>query len=265
MISKVLPAAQSFHSCCRYVCEDKTRAEVLKVEGVRGHDHKLMADDFERQRFLRSNKQHAVFHSVLSFYPGEKIEDKKMVEIAEQYLEKIGMVNTQYAIAKHTDRDHLHMHVIANRVDNDGHPIDEGWLGLRAKKVAQGLTEEHHLKVAEKKNLRLTHKENLQPAEAKRYYIYEAILDGLKRCEDLTELESRLLKRGIDTQYRYNVQTGEAEGISFRYGKQCYKGSEIDRKFSINGLENHFEHKRLAKEQEQRYGHGYSHSRGISR
>jgi hypothetical protein len=224
-----------------------------------------MAEDFERQRILRPDKQHAVFHSVLSFYPGEKVDDNKMVEIAERYLERIGLVNTQYTIAKHTDTDHPHMHVIANRVDNDGHSIDESWLGLRAKKTAQELTKEHHLKVVEKKNLRLTHKENLQPAEAKRYYIYEAIMDGLKRSEDLTDLEARLLKRGIDTQYRYNYQNGEVEGISFRYGKQCYKGSEIDRNFSINGLENHFEDKRLALEQEQHFGHGHSYSRGNSR
>jgi len=99
-----------------------------------------MANDFENQQTLRPDKHQAVFHSVLSFYPGEEVTDKKMVEIAEQHLTRIGMVNTQYVIAKHTDKDHLHMHVIANRVDNEGHSIEEGWLGLRAKKVAQELT-----------------------------------------------------------------------------------------------------------------------------
>src|SRR5580698_7041862 len=104
MISKVLPAARSFGPCCQYVCQDQSRAEVLKVEGVRGHDWKLMAEDFEHQRNLRTNKNQAVFHAVLSFYPGEKVSDNKMVDIAEKYLERIGMVNTQYAITKHTDK-----------------------------------------------------------------------------------------------------------------------------------------------------------------
>jgi hypothetical protein len=265
MISKVLPAARSFHSCCRYVCQDRSRAEVLKVEGVQGHDHKLMADDFESQRILRPDKRQAVFHSVLSFYPGEKVTDKKMVEIAEQYLTRIGMVNTQYVFAKHTDRDHLHMHLIGNRVDNEGHAIAEGWIGMRAKKVAQELTREHDLRVVQKKDLSLTHKESLQPAEAKRYQIYEAITDNLDKCKDLTDLEVRLLKRGIDTQYKYNEQTREPEGISFRLGKQCYKGSQIDREFSLSRLEQHLETKRLALEQEQQYHLWYSQSRGISR
>lgn len=265
MISKVLPAARSFRSCCQYVCQDRNRAEVLRSEGVRGHDHKKMADDFESQRILRPDKRQAVFHSVLSFYPGEKVSDKRMVEIAEQYLVRVGMVNTQYVIAKHTDRDHLHMHVIANRVDNDGHSIAEGWLGLRGKKVAQELTREHGLKAAQTKDLALTHKESLQPAEAKRYQIYEAIVESLKKSKDLTDLEVRLLKRGIDTQYKYNEQTQAPEGISFRLGKQCYKGSQIDREFSLSGLERHFESRRLTLEKEQQYGFGYSRSRGISR
>ena len=264
MISKVLPAARSFRSCCQYVCQDRNRAKVLKAEGVRGHDHKKMADDFESQRILRPDKRQAVFHSVLSFYPGEKVPDKKMVVIAEQYLARIGMVNTQYVIAKHTDRDHLHMHVVANRVDNEGRSIDESWLGLRAKKVAQDLTREHGLKAVQTKDLTLTHKESLQPAEAKRYQIYEAIVENLGKSKDLTDLEVRLLKRGIDTQYKYNEQTQEPEGISFRLGKQCYKGSQIDREFSLSGLERHFEAKRLALEQEQQYGFGYSRSRGKS-
>jgi len=131
--------------------------------------------------------------------------------------------------------------------------------------VAQELTQEHKLRAVEKKDLALTHKESLQPAEAKRYYIYEKILANLGKSKDLTDLEVRLLKHGIDTQYRYNEQTQEPEGMSFRYGKQCYTGSQIDRDFSLYGLEYHFEAKRLELEQEQQHHLSYSHSRGISR
>jgi len=265
MISKILPAARSFHSCCRYVCQDQSRAEVLKAEGVRGHNYKSMAQDFEHQRILRPDKHQAVFHAVLSFYPGENVADKKMVEIAEKYLERIGMVNTQYVVAKHTDTEHPHMHVIANRVNNDGKSVAEGWIGLQAKKVAQDLTKEYGLRVAEKKDLALTHHESLQPAEAKRYYIFEAVTDCLEKSKDLIDLEVKLLKRGIDTQYKYNDKTHEPEGISFRYEKQCFKGSQIDREFSLKGLERHFEAKQQSLDQErEEQDLSHSHSRRIS-
>jgi hypothetical protein len=144
---------RSFRGCCRYVCKDMKRSVVLDTEGVRGHDYRLMAEDFEMQQQLRPSKHRAVFHGILSFYPGEKPTDEKMVAIAREYLEKNGIIDTQYSITKHTDKSHLHMHVIANLVNNNGKVINDNWLGLRAKKVSQALTLKHELKQALRKDL----------------------------------------------------------------------------------------------------------------
>ena len=105
MISKVI-IGKSFYGACKYICDDERRAVVLETEGVRDHSYKLMATDFEMQQAIRPSLKKAVFHGILSFYPGEKIDDQKMIAIAKEYLQKIGITNTQYAITKHTDRDH---------------------------------------------------------------------------------------------------------------------------------------------------------------
>src|SRR5699024_6905919 len=118
-------------------------------------------------------------------------------EIARKYLCKIGLNNTQYAVAKHTDRKHLHLHIIANLVNNDGEVVNDSWIGLRGKKAAQKLTETYRLVPAKRKNLRLTHAEALTQNEASRYKIYEAILKNLPGCRDLRDLEKRLKKQGI--------------------------------------------------------------------
>ena len=110
MISKVI-TGKTFGGACRYVCMDQKRAVVLETEGVRGYDHKLMAKDFERQQAFRPSLKKAVFHGILSFYPGEKIEDEKMTEIAKKYLQEMKIVDTQYAIVKHTDKNHSHLHI----------------------------------------------------------------------------------------------------------------------------------------------------------
>jgi hypothetical protein len=132
MISKHIPA-NSFYHTCRYICT-KPGAEVLLAEGVRGHDYKLMAADFEIQQQLRPSKHQACFHSIVSFYPGEKPSDEIMKEIAEKYLAGLGIVNTQYAVCKHTDKAHLHLHIVANMVSNEGKAIKDSWIGLRGKK-----------------------------------------------------------------------------------------------------------------------------------
>ncbi len=75
MISKVI-IGKTFYGACRYVCMDKRRAVVLTTEGVRDYDYKLMAKDFELQHSMRPSLTKAVFHGIISFYPGEKLKIK---------------------------------------------------------------------------------------------------------------------------------------------------------------------------------------------
>ena len=235
MLSKPVPA-NSFYHTCRYI-SNKPGAELLIAEGVRGHDYKLMAADFETQQQLRPEKKKACFHSILSFYPGEKPTDDLLKEITLKYLKELGIVNTQVAISKHTDKAHLHLHIVANMVNNQGKTISDSWIGLRGKKIAQQLTQEYKLTPALEKNLKLTNLEALSNAEASRYQICIAITKNLPHCRTIEELEKRLLKLGIETKYKYKGQTEERQGISFKIGNISFKGSQVDRKFPLSGIE----------------------------
>jgi hypothetical protein len=236
MISKVI-IGKVFYGACRYICKDKNRAIVLETAGVRSHDYKLMAKDFELQQQLRPGLHKAVFHGILSFYPGEKVTDQKMVEIAQKYLKELQIENTQYAITKHTDKDHQHLHILANLVNNKGVAIKDGWIGLKGKKVSQKLTKEYGLVPAEGKHLDKNNLQNLNAKEATRYVIYQTILNTLPKCKNLEGLIQHLVKQKIETLYKYKGQTNELQGISFMLGNFKYKGSEIDRNFSIKNLQ----------------------------
>lgn len=240
MISKSLPANSVYHTC-RYICNRK-EAEVLRSEGVRAHDYKLMATDFQMQQQMRPSKKVSCFHGILSFHPDEKLSDPMLVEIAQKYLEQLKIINTQYAIVKHTDKAHLHLHIVANMVNNYGKSINDSFIGLRGKKIAQKLTEEYKLVPAIRKDLEVTHLENLSETEANRYKIYIAIAQNLPHCRTMEDLESRLQKLGIDIQYKYKGHSQEKQGISFKIGNFCFKGSQVDRKYSLSGLEKAFAH-----------------------
>jgi len=237
MVSKVLPAGGSAYHTCRYVYQDLNRARLIFSQGVREHDYRLMAEDFEHQHQLHPQVEKAVFHSVLSFPPGENPDDRLMVELGRKYMARLGLEDTQYVIVRHTDKPHAHMHIIANRIDNNGQSIEDSWIGLRSKKIAQDLTREYKLMPAMTKNLQQTHRENLNESEEHRYRVYEAVVRSLPGCQNLEDLESKLLQEGIDVQYRIKADTGERQGISFRLGKECFKGSQVDREFSLKRLQ----------------------------
>jgi hypothetical protein len=238
MISKFLKASSFYHTC-RYICQKKG-SEVLFVEGVRGHDFKLMAEDFQRQQQTRPGKEKAGAHIILSFHPDDKPSDELMQEIAAEYLARTEILNTQVAIVKHTDTKHPHLHLVVNMVDNDGNAIPDSWIGLRGKKVSQELTQEYGLIPAIQKNLNQTNLQALNEAEATKYEIYQVIKEILPRCKTMELLEFHLLLRGIETKYKYKGQTKEKQGISFKKGRLSFKGSEISREFSLGNLQRKF-------------------------
>lgn len=236
MISKVFPGHHFYHAV-RYVCKEEKKPEILATEGVRAHDYRLMAQDFINQHELRPSKKQACFHSILSFHPSEKPDNATLVEIAKKYLEGIGITNTQYAIVKHTEKAHLHLHVIANMVNNDGKSIRDNWIALKGKRLAQQLTEEFKLIPALQKDLKLTNLEALSESEANKYKVYIAISENLPLSHTMEELEKRLQRLGIEMRYKYKGQTSEKQGISFKIGNDCFKGSKVDRRFSLANLQ----------------------------
>jgi len=249
MIAKVILTGKSFGETCNYLCQEQSasqeqslapvqsRGQVLDSEGVRSHDLRLMAADFEWQHGLMPEKEKPVFHSVLSFPPGERPTDERLVELGRRYLEEIEMLNTQYALVKHTDKEHLHVHVLANRVNNDGEPIGKGLIVERSIKAAKALTEEYGLEQNESKRLERTHLDALHEPDVKRYRIYQAIGEELPQCEGLDDLEKGLLKRGITVRYHRDQETGERQGISFRLENRSFKGSRVDEEYGLKKLE----------------------------
>ena len=240
MISKIF-TGHSFAGAVKYVCQDERRAQVLASDGVRAFDYRLMTEDFIRQQQQRPGKKMACFHGILSFAPGDKIDDKTMAEIAQIYLAEIGLTNTQYAVVKHFDKTHLHVHLLANLVDYEGKSIDHGWMGLKGKKIAQRLTKEYNLTPANYKDLTKTHPEALSESEANRYAIYLAIRAHLFNCRTLEDLQQALQKHGIETIIKYKSGTTEKQGISFKLGGDCFKGSKVDRNYSLSKLEKQLE------------------------
>ncbi|UPK72857.1 relaxase/mobilization nuclease domain-containing protein [Chitinophaga filiformis] len=236
MISKVI-TGKTFYGCCRYVCADEQRAEILEAEGVRDYSYRHMGNDFEMSRQQLPDKRKAVFHGILSFYPGEQLTNEVLTQIGREYLEKLGITNTQYVITKHTDTNHLHMHIIANLVNNQGRAIRDNWIGLRGKKAAQQLTQKYQLIPAIEKKITLTNLEALNYEETVRYEIFQAIETVLSHCKTLLALEKELIKKGIEVQYKYKGNTQQLQGISFKKGSYAFKGSNIDRKYSLAGLQ----------------------------
>ncbi len=81
---------------------------------------------------------------------------------------------------------------------------------------------------------RAYHYQALRQSEVNKYTVYKAIMKALPQCKTMQDLEKKLQQQGIETQYKYKGQTTEKQGVSFKIGEDCFKGSKVDRKFSLS-------------------------------
>ena len=240
MIGKITKGSE-FAGCVAYVLrEDKAR--LLASGGVSGTPEE-MAEQFELQTLLNDKVKNTVGHISLSFSPEDgarlRNDDSLMVKIAYEYMDQMGIRNTQFIIARHTDRQHPHCHIVFNRVDNNGKTISDKNDRYRNEKVCKTLTEKYGLYMADGKEHVNT--ERLRPHDKAKYDIYDALKQELPKATSWEQLREALHKQGIMTEFKYSRTGDRVEGVKFIKGKHVFSGSKIDRKFSFANIEKRLE------------------------
>ena len=167
-----------------------------------------------------------------------------MATIAKEYMENLQIQDTQFAVVRHDDRSHQHLHLVINRVSNNGATVKDNYIGLRGKKVAQQLSIKHGLQQANQKDLVRTNLDRLNGYDAMRYELFEIIHKSLPHSKNFEEFQKLLHQQGIMIIYKYKGQTKEIQGISFSKGEFKFKGSEVDRAFSYLKLQKLFASKK---------------------
>ena len=154
--------------------------------------------------------------------------------MAKEYLQKMKIHDTQYLIVKHQDRDHPHIHIVYNRVDNNGKTIADNFQKQRNVKVCKDMTLKHGLYMSPGKEQ--VNRKQLKGKDKIKYELFDAIKAASKKVKTLDELKQVLAKQGIGMLYKYKSGTNEIQGISFSKGEYKFKGSEIDRSLSYTKL-----------------------------
>ena len=166
--------------------------------------------------------------------------DALMTQIAKEYMQKMGITNTQCLLVRHRDQPHPHCHLVYNRVGNNGQTISDKNIKIRNAKVCRELTEKYGLYLAPGKDD--VRRERLREPDKTKYEIYDAIKGSLPKCKSWNELEGKLKEQGIGIRYKYCGNTDRKQGILFSKNGFEFSGSKIDRAFSFTKLDNRFNH-----------------------
>ena len=237
MVGKVI-SGSSFSGTVGYVMKEESR--ILEAEGVMPPEVKDMVQDFKDQTLLNPRLKNTVGHISLSFSPKDapKMTDALMTQIAKEYMQKMGITDTQYLLARHLDQPHPHCHLVYNRVGNNGQTISDKNIKIRNAKVCRELTEKHGLYLALGKDE--VRRERLREPDKTKYEIHDAIKGCLPKCKSWNELEGELKEQGIGVRYKYCGNTDRKQGVLFSKNGFEFSGSKIDRAFSFTKIDCHF-------------------------
>lgn len=235
MIAKIVKG-QGFRGVVNYVLDEAKGTQLIVAEGLRLKDVESVINSFNRQVELNKRITKPVYHISLDFSANDKakLTNELMVRIAQSYMEKMGIKDTQYLIARHFDKEHPHIHLIINRVNYNGKTISDKNDRKRSELICKELTRKHQLYFAKGKEQVKVHR--LRGADKTKYEIYEALKVAIPNCKTWKDLELQLNHEGIEINYKYKGQSDEVQGVTFSKDGLSFRGSKVDRQYSFSKI-----------------------------
>ena len=220
----------SFAKLVNYVNNPK-KARLIDSKDVRLDNNATIAASMQGQADDKPGRKlkNPVYHISLDFAHEDtpKLTDGLMAEIAREYMKRMGIVNTQYIVCRHTDKEHQHLHIVANRVDNDGNTISDRNDAIRNVAVCKALTREYGLHFSKGKvNVK---RDRLRGKDKVKYQIHDAVKAALPHCNSWSELCDRLAKQGIGVSFKFDKRNGNIIGVSFTKNEISFSGTRCGR------------------------------------
>lgn len=207
---------------------------IIASEGVNLSSNATITASFKAQAKARPSVHKFVGHISLSFSPDdlEKLDDEKIAKIAKEYMRRMGIKDTQYVIFRHHDQPHPHIHIVYNRVNNEGQAITGDTSFTKSAAITKALTRQYGLTFGKGKDK--VRRERLKGKDDIKYRLYDEIKVALKKSLSWDELRKLLAAKGISLDF-VKDKDGNVRGVTFTDSKRnvTFAGSKIDRSLSF--------------------------------
>ena len=225
-----------FKGVINYILDPKKGTELIDCSGVRTESISHIVQSFIDQTELNPRVGKVVGHISLSFSAQDspKLSNEWMAKVAHEYMEKMGIKDTQYIIGRHFDKEHPHVHIAFNRIDNNGKTISDRNDRFRSEKICKELTTKYGLYFADGKEKVKEHR--LKEPDKTKYEIYQVLKTEITRCREWKDFLTHLKKQDIDVRFKYKSNSQEVQGIIFEKNNYHFNGSKVDRNFSYSKI-----------------------------
>ncbi|MEG4114136.1 MULTISPECIES: relaxase/mobilization nuclease domain-containing protein [unclassified Microcoleus] len=248
MIGKQIKGT-GFRGCLNYVLGKKDAALIGGT--MCGQTPEELAAEFGIARQLRPNLKVAVFHATLSVDSTEKLEDseendQRWLAIAANYMKAMEFDNNQYAVVKHSDTAHDHIHIVASRICLDGGVVDDSWDYYKSQEIIRQLERNYSLETVtpswetDKRAQTTGEHRQLKSKGNKsvRVQLQDLIDEVTQDNPSMPEFVERLQQQGVEVQVT-RTGIGLSKGISYNLDGVALSGTQLGKAYTFSGLQKH--------------------------
>lgn len=182
---------------------------------------------FEKLMELNQRAQTKTLHVSLNFHPSDsaKLTKEKLIELADEYMKRIGFGNQPYLVYQHHDAGHPHLHIVSTTVQDNGKRINTHNLGRDiSTPVTRQMEKEYNLTPALKQNRKLE--------------LHHERAAGTTKIEYGKSETRRSITNVLDVvidRYKY-TSLAELNAVLQLYNVMADRGTEASRMFKNRGL-----------------------------
>jgi hypothetical protein len=220
--------------------DPKQRAEILSTNFT---NMGSILKELAMMRALNPKLKRNTYHTSLNFAIGEKIDNQKMKNIAEEYLIRMGFDNNLHIIFRHHDSNHPHCHILALRNRFDGTVVSDSNNYRRSEKIIRELEKKYQLqqaKSSKQSKLKAPNKDELEMIQrtgkpSKKLLLQHQVKEALKQSATMSEFIMNLEKKNINVLFN-QASTGRVSGITYLIPGFKIRGQALGNQFKFGSI-----------------------------
>ena len=210
----------------------------LERNNLYGDTSKEIMQSFRNQQMGNSTCENKFFTAYISPHPqdGKTLSDKDLKEISHDFMKGIGVNPEKQAFLSvvHTEKEHKHIHLIINRIDEKGKAIKDHHSVLKAQSAAHKIATERGL-ISAKDLMRANSSRKIENQKEIKLKISKTHEDIMKMKPDSLSKYQQYMKSLGNYEVKPTInKAGKIQGFRIKDIKsgQEFKMSEVNRLMS---------------------------------
>lgn len=219
------------HDKTNDIKKDSNKAIILDVNNILSLAKKDIIKTISMHNSLNKNISKPNLHISISFHKDDILDNETIQKIGEEYMQKMNYGEQPYAIYRHFDKEHPHIHIISTQINNLGKKINDSHIYRRSHKISRDIELKYGITQAVKSEKQLFNKDDIEQA------VNEHLEEGK---HSLTEIMRRIIYESLlkkpTSMEQFDFILKELQLI--RIEKKDDKDNNIGHYFDLRKLEN---------------------------